>query len=168
MDRIQVADVLALLGWVTCSLSASSFFTISHGEIPTGHYKKPWAVGRSQHLRKEGKMSYRLDFLLVLLLCLGSTSKTSETPTFTSSLKVTPVTPQAALPGATSWAEGGTVSQVRKLLSLGELCSVPFLSLFGDLNTISWMTRPEHFQGFMTLSVRCRCLGNELKPGRSN
>ncbi|KAM7321261.1 hypothetical protein ACRRTK_019353 [Alexandromys fortis] len=56
-------------------------------------------------------MSYRLDFLLVLLLCLGAPSTTSETPTSTSSLKLTPITPQATLPGATSWAEGGTVSQ---------------------------------------------------------
>ncbi|XP_005366109.1 olfactomedin-4 [Microtus ochrogaster] len=56
-------------------------------------------------------MSYRLDFLLVLLLCLGADSRTSETPTSTSSLKLTPITPQATLPGATSWAEGGTVSQ---------------------------------------------------------
>lgn len=114
-------------------------------------------------------MSYRPDFLLVLLLCLGAASKALMTPTSTSSLELTSITPQATLPGALSWAENGTVSQVRKLLSLGELCSVPFLLLFGYLNTISWMTRPEHFQGFMTLSVvHCRCLGNELKPGRSN
>lgn len=56
-------------------------------------------------------MSYRLDFLLVVLLCLGAASKTSETSASTSSLKLTPITPQATLPGATSWAEGGTVSQ---------------------------------------------------------
>lgn len=113
-------------------------------------------------------MIYRPDFLLVLSLCLGAASRVSETPISTSSLELTPITPQATLPGAISWAENGTVSQVRKLLSLGELCSVPFLSLFGYLNTISWMTRPEHFQGFMALSVHYRCLGNELKPGRSN
>ncbi|CAO2591700.1 Olfm4 [Lemmus lemmus] len=53
-------------------------------------------------------MSYQLDFLLVLLLCLGSSTSTSLS---VSSLKLTPTTPQATLPGATSWTEGGTVLQ---------------------------------------------------------
>lgn len=137
-----------------------------HGEIPAGCYKKPWAVGRSQSLRQEGKMSYSLVFLLALFArpCFGSASRSSKTMTYTSSPELA-ITPYVTSPGATSWAEGGTVSQVRELLSLGELYSIPFLLLFGDLNTISWMTRPEHFKGFMTLSVHCRCLGNELKPG---
>ncbi|KAL1781309.1 Olfactomedin-4, partial [Sigmodon hispidus] len=51
-------------------------------------------------------MGYSLA-LLALLLCLGSASKTSETLTFASSLKLTP-TPQVTTP---SWAEGSTVLQ---------------------------------------------------------
>lgn len=80
-------------------------------------------------------MSYSFVFLLVLFFYLGSASEALVTPTSVPSLELTaPGLPQTTTtwlpPGAaTSRAEGGIMSQVRELLSLGDLRSVPFCSL---------------------------------------
>lgn len=136
VDRTQVADVPTLLGWVTCSRGYFLFLhTLAMGKSPLGAIRSPETLGRSQHLNLEGTMSYSLLFLLALQFCLGSASRTTLTSAHSRELTTPPTSPQATAawlpPGGTSWAEGGTVSQVRELLRLGELCSISFCSLFG-------------------------------------
>lgn len=86
-------------------------------------------------------MCYSRLLLLSLLFCLGSASGSSTTLSSTHSLELTtPTVPETTLPettaawlpsGGASWTEGGTLSQVRELLSPGELCAISFCSLLG-------------------------------------
>lgn len=69
-----------------------------------------------------------------------------------------------AAASASSGSGSSSVTQVSRSQSL-RAAVIPFLLLFGDLNIISWMARPEHSKRFTTPFVNCRCQGNELKPG---
>ena len=143
------------------------------GKSPLGTIRGPGVPAAASGSSPEHKMKLGLPCLLALLCLLhldaanvsGATTTSTHFPTTAStSFLTSDFSTSSTSTSGSGWSSSSSESQVRMPQSL-IAAFLPFLWLFGELNIISRMARPEHSRRFTTPFVNCRCPENELKPG---